>query len=65
MVLRVVERPKKGNALDMIEMKMAEENVSADRFVAELLLELISEITNSSPAIKDQNLVCVGSDFNA
>src|SRR5437899_6604794 len=47
MVLRIIERPKEGNALNMIEMKMAEENVSADRVVAELLLEFISQITNS------------------
>jgi hypothetical protein len=44
---------------------MAEKNVSADGLIAELLLEFISEITNSGSAIEDQNLICVGSDFDA
>ena len=49
----------------MIEMKMAEKNMSAYRLVAEFLLKFISEITNSSSAIEDQNLIGIGSDFNA
>src|SRR5436189_112371 len=65
MVLRVIERAKKRNTLDMIEMEMAEKNVSADRLVAELLLEFISEVTNSGSTIEDQNLIGVGPDLNA
>src|SRR5437867_7424690 len=64
MILRIVKRAKKGNALDMVEMKMAEENVSVDRPAAELLLKLVSEKAESGPAIENKNLIRVGSDFD-
>src|SRR5207253_5629483 len=62
-ITRIVERPKKRDTLDVIQMKVAEKNVSADRFIAEFLLELVSEITNAGSAVENQNLIRVGSDF--
>src|SRR5262245_38124788 len=35
-ILRAIERAKEWNALNVVQMKMAEENMRADGFVAEL-----------------------------
>ena len=49
----------------MIQVKVAEKDMGADRFIAEFLLELVSEITNAGSAVENQNLIRVGPDFNA
>ena len=65
MVSRIVERAKKWHTLNMIEVEMAEEDVRADRLIAVFLLELIPQIANSGSAVENQNLIRVGSNFNA
>jgi len=55
----VVERPKKGDALYMVQMKMAEKNMSAYGVITELLQQFISEEPNACPAIKDEDLIRV------
>src|SRR5437762_10706769 len=64
MVSWIVERTKERNPLNVVEVEMAEENVRADRLVAELLLQLTSEQANACAAIENEDLVRVGSNLN-
>ena len=65
MVSRIVERAKKWNSLNVVEVEMAEEDVCADRLVAVFLLKVITEVADAGSAVENQNLIGVGSDFNA
>src|SRR5881296_3965461 len=62
MVSRTVERAKKWNSLNVVEMEMAEEDVCVDRLVAVFLLKVIAEVADAGSAVENQNLICVGSD---
>ena len=42
-ILRIVQRPEERDALNMIEMEMAKEDMRPNRTIAELLFELFSE----------------------
>src|SRR6185295_1435563 len=65
MVARIVQRPKKRNPLDVVQMKMAEEDMTLDGIAVELVLQLLSQEANAGSAIKNENLVVVRSDFDA
>src|SRR5206468_8129887 len=64
-ISRIVKRTKERNALNVVEMKMTEENMRADGLVAEFSFKLISKEADSRAAIKNQNLIRVGTDFDA
>ena len=44
---------------------MTEENVSADRPVREFLFEFVSKEAKPGSAVENQNLVRIGTDFDA
>jgi len=64
MISGIVQRAKKRNALNMVQMKVTKENMSADGSVCELLLKFIPEETKARASIKNENLIGVGADFN-
>jgi hypothetical protein len=61
----IVQRPEKRDALNMVEMEMAEENMSFDGIVAKLLLQVVSEQTKPGSTVENENLVGVGPNLNA
>jgi hypothetical protein len=65
MVVRVVQRTKEWNTLDVIEVKMAEEDMSANGLIPELLLQLLSKQPDSGTAVEDQNLITIRTNLDA
>src|SRR5207247_74346 len=64
MVFGIVERPEERNALDVVQVKMAEENMGADGLAAELLLEFFAKQPDAGPPVEDEDLVAAGADLN-
>jgi hypothetical protein len=64
-VAGVVQRTKEWNALDVIEVKVAEEDMSANGLIAEFLLQLLSKQPDSGAAIENQNLITFRTNFDA
>src|SRR5215471_8163317 len=60
----IVERAKKGHALDVIPVKMGDKDVRAESTVSELSLQRVSEHTKAGAAVEDVNLVS-DADFYA
>jgi hypothetical protein len=65
MVVRVVQRTKEWNTLDVIEVKMAEKDVSANGLIPEFLFQLLSKQPDSGTAVEDQNLITFRTNFDA
>src|SRR5262245_37366978 len=63
-ILRTVERAKEWNALNVVEMKMAKENMRADGVVAEFFEELVSQEADAGASGENQNLVRVRPDLD-
>ena len=53
----VVKRAEEGNSLDVIPVKVGDEDVGGKGTVAEFALEFASEDTESGAAIKDVDLI--------
>src|ERR1700733_4386753 len=53
----VVKRPEKRHALNVVPMKMRDENMRRKRALAKLALQFVPEYTESRAAIEDVNLV--------
>src|ERR1700746_3457298 len=60
---RIVQRPEKGDALNMIPVKVRNEDVGGKGAVSELTLELIAEDAKPGSAVKDVDAV-VEADLN-
>jgi hypothetical protein len=64
MVFWIVKRPEERNALNVIEMEMAEEYVSTDRLITELLLEFLAEVADPRAPVENQQLIGIGPDLD-
>src|SRR5579864_9646548 len=53
----VVERPKKGHALDVVPMEMRNEDMRGEAPVAELALQFVPQHAESGAAVKNINLI--------
>jgi hypothetical protein len=53
----VVERAEERDALDMVPVKMRDEDVGADRFAIRVALQLLSERAQSGAAVEDEEVV--------
>jgi hypothetical protein len=49
----------------VVEVKMAEENMSSNGLIPEFLLQLLSKKADSGTTVEDQNLVTFRTDFDA
>ena len=54
----IVERAKERHALDVIPVKVGDEDMGTERSIAELALQRVAEHTESRAAVEDVNLVC-------